>query len=153
MHLTDKQEAFARLYVETSNASHAYRQAYDVHPETLDKTVWECACKLAKDPKVAARLVELRAGHQKRHEITVDRLTAMLIEDRDLAREKEMPAAAVSAVMGLGKLHGLIIEKKEVTRKRDVADLSLDELYDIATSGSSRNHPPEASASEPDSIH
>ena len=40
MKLTPKQEKFAQVYVETSNASEAYRQAYDalkMKPETITR--------------------------------------------------------------------------------------------------------------------
>jgi hypothetical protein len=44
--LTVKQEHFARTFVETGNASEAYRRAYDVGEDTKPKTIWECASKL-----------------------------------------------------------------------------------------------------------
>jgi phage terminase small subunit len=70
--LTVKQEKFCQKYIETGNASEAYRFAYD--SRGTDKTVWESASKLLADPKVAARVAELQAHHLKRHEITVDRV-------------------------------------------------------------------------------
>ena len=57
---------------------------------------------------------ELQAAHAARHEITIDTITAMLKADRELAREKEQPAAAVSAAMRLAKLHGLIVDKSKM---------------------------------------
>ena len=71
--LTPKQESFCLRYIETSNASEAYRLSYDAARST-DKTVWEQASKLLADLKVAARVAELSAKHLKRHEITVDRV-------------------------------------------------------------------------------
>ena len=37
--LTPKQEAFARAYIETSNASEAYRQSYSAS-RMKDETIW-----------------------------------------------------------------------------------------------------------------
>jgi len=71
---------------------------------------------LAED-KVQARLHELQAASAEKHEITIDTLTQMLKEDRKLARGEKQSAAAVSAVMGLAKLHGLIVDKNEHTGK------------------------------------
>lgn len=41
-------------------------------------------------------------------------------------------SAAVSAVMAIAKLHGLVVDKSEVTKKRDAADISDAELLAIA---------------------
>ena len=53
----------------------------------------------------------------ERHGITLEKLTAMLLEDRSMARDTLKANAAVQAVMGLAKLHGLLIDKQEVTGK------------------------------------
>lgn len=55
MGLTIKQEAFCERYIETGNASEAYRQAYDagkMKPATVNRT----AKSLVDDPKIAARV-------------------------------------------------------------------------------------------------
>lgn len=112
--MTPKQEAFARKYVETGCASTAYRSAYNC-ANTSDKTVNEEACKLLKNPKVAPRVEQLRQGHQKRHEITVDKLTEMAMKAYDMACADDVktPSAAVAAVMAIGKLHGLVVDKSK----------------------------------------
>jgi phage terminase small subunit len=114
--MTPKQEAFARAYVETGNASEAYRQAYDAENMKPD-VVKVKACELLKNGNVAVTVANLKASLQKRHEITVDTITAMLKEDRELAKENKQSSAAVSASMGLAKLHGLIVDKAEHTGK------------------------------------
>jgi hypothetical protein len=73
------------------------------------------ASKLLKHPEVALRLSELQKAARKRHDITVDSVTRMLIADRELARENGQPSAAVSAVMGLAKIHGLILDKAQIS--------------------------------------
>lgn len=114
--LTPKQEAFCMAYVETGNASEAYRRAYDAS-KTKDNVVHVKASELLSNGKVAVRVSQLQAVHQKRHEITVDDLVRELDEARRLALETEAPAAAVSAIMGKGKLLGLIVDRKELTGK------------------------------------
>jgi phage terminase small subunit len=108
--LTPKQEAFALAYVETGNASEAYRRSYDVK-NTATKTIWEASSRLLADSKVSARVEELQARAVKRHDVTVDSLTRELDEDRELARSLAMPSAAISAVMGKAKLHGLASDR------------------------------------------
>ena len=75
--LTPKQEAFAKAYIETGNASEAYRRAYDAE-NTKDNVVHVKAAELLKHGKVSVRIAELQAGHQKRHEVTVDRVVKEL---------------------------------------------------------------------------
>lgn len=104
--LTPKQENFCLAYLETGNASEAYRRAYDA-AEMSDGVVWKEASKLLDNPKVAVRLTELREPIMQRHAITVDDLLAELEEARQLAISTEAPAPAVSATMGKAKLLGL----------------------------------------------
>ena len=130
--LTPKQDAFARAYVETGNASEAYRRAYDadnMRPEVVKVK----ACELLKNGNVAVTVEALQAKHAKRHDITVDRITEMLLEDRTLARNNDQPAAAVSAAMGIAKLHGLIIDKSKV--ELATHEDALTELRKLAADG------------------
>ena len=108
--MTPKQEKFCLVYIETGNASEAYRQSYNtakMKPETVNRT----AKQLLDNRKIAARLDELREEHAKRHEITVDTLVAELEEARKLAFETDKAAAAVQATMGKAKLLGLVVDK------------------------------------------
>lgn len=114
--MTPKQEKFCLLYVELGNASEAYRRSYDA-TRMKDATVNRKAKELLDNGKIAARLDELKAAHAERHEMTVDRIRDMLLEDREFARKCETPAAAVSASMGLAKLYGHLREKVEHTGK------------------------------------
>ena len=53
------------------------------------------------------RVAELQAEQAKLHAVTIESLTADLREDRALAYSVKNPSAAVSAVMGMARLHGL----------------------------------------------
>jgi len=128
--LTPKQEQFCQSYIETGNASEAYRRAYNAEnmkPETINRN----AKALLDDNKIATRVTYLQEQHQKRHEVTVDTLTKELDEARDLANETKSPSAAVSAITAKAKLHGLLIEKRQletIGRKRTPAQLTDEEL-------------------------
>lgn len=112
--MTPKQEAFCLAFIETGNASEAYRQAYDadgMKPATINRKAKE----LTDNGKIAARLAELRAGHLERHQFTVDDMVRQLDEDRKFARELETPAAAISASMGKAKVLGFLKEQVDVS--------------------------------------
>jgi phage terminase small subunit len=125
--LTPKQEAFACAYIETGNASEAYRRA-GYSPNMSDKTINEAACRLLRDSKVSARVVELQAAHLARHEITVDTIRDMLIEDRTFARDLQTPAAAISATLGLAKLYGHMTEKVDAKVTTKSLPASVDDF-------------------------
>ncbi|MDW0451976.1 terminase small subunit [Mannheimia haemolytica] len=109
--LTPKQEAFCFAYIETGNASEAYRQAYETE-DMKSETVHRKAKELMDNGKITARIEELKAEHAERHKLTVDDLLKELEEARILAREKENPNAMTQATMGKAKLLGL---DKQVT--------------------------------------
>ena len=106
--LTPKQEKFAQVYIETGNASEAYRQAYSTKGKS-ENYVAVNASKLLDSTNVALRVDELKAEHQQRHNVTVDSLLAELEEARTVAMTSEKPqsAAAVSATMGKARILGL----------------------------------------------
>lgn len=118
MALTPKQEAFALAYVETGNASEAYRRAYNAG-NMKPASVAVNASKLLAGAKVALRVQELQAKAVERHEITVDDLIRELEEARTAASNQEKPQAAamVAATLGKAKLLGMLTDKTEVTGK------------------------------------
>ncbi|OJY09226.1 MAG: terminase small subunit [Nitrosospira sp. 56-18] len=105
--LTLKQEAFCQAYIETGNASEAYRRAYGAKnqkPETVNRN----AFNLTQNSKILARLAELKAEHAKRHNLTVDDLLTELEEARQAALKASTPqaSAAVAGTMGKARLLG-----------------------------------------------
>lgn len=106
--LTLKQEAFCQAYIETGNASEAYRMAYQAEgmkPEVVNVK----AAELLKNGKVSVRVDELKEEHRNRHNLTVDDLIRELEEARQAALGADTPqsSAAVGATMGKAKLLGL----------------------------------------------
>ncbi|TGV15817.1 terminase [Mesorhizobium sp. M8A.F.Ca.ET.173.01.1.1] len=111
--LTQKQEAFCLAYVETGNASEAYRRSYDVSVDTKPETIWSEASRLVADPKVSARIVNLQEMAREIALVSVGSLTNELEKARSHAMaDPKGAAAAVSAIMGKAKLHKLLDEEK-----------------------------------------
>lgn len=109
--LTPKQEKFCQAYVETGNASEAYRRSYNVS-KMKAATVNRAAKELMDNPKITARVSILLEGMKERHEVTTDSISMEL----ELARKRSMVfgdhSAAVSASMGKAKLHGLVVDRQ-----------------------------------------
>lgn len=138
MALTTKQENFCQKYVETGNASEAYRYGYDtsrMKPESVHRKAKE----LMDNGNVAARIAELKQRAAVKHDVTVATLLRELEEARTIALSCETPqtSAAVSATMGKAKLCGLdkqLIELSgEVNNKVTLTNaqrIMLDKLLD-----------------------
>lgn len=106
MALTPKQEKFCLKYIETGNASEAYRLSYDagkMKPNVINVK----ASELLASGKVAVRISELRKPLQQVQNITLASLLIELEEARDVAKESMKAAAMVAATMGKAKLAGL----------------------------------------------
>lgn len=71
--LTIKQENFCNYYIESGNASDAYRRAY-LCEKMRDKQVWEESCKLLSNPNVAQRVKELQEEQKNKSDITKERI-------------------------------------------------------------------------------
>ncbi|HDS1728285.1 TPA: terminase small subunit [Pseudomonas putida] len=113
---TDKMELFCLAYVETGNASEAYRRSYNT-ANMAEKTAQREGYNTLQKPQVQARIEELRNQVMDRHEITVDTLLLELEQARRLALETKKAAAAVTATMGKAKLLGLDKQIVELTGK------------------------------------
>lgn len=139
MKLTAKQEAFCLAYIETNNASEAYRQAYSsskMKPESVN----ESASRLLADVKITARVAELRKPIMQRHNVTVDSLVLELEEARQAALSAETPqsSAAVAATLGKAKICGLdkqVIDlmSSDGSMSPKAAELTDDQLMRIAS--------------------
>ena len=72
------------------------------------------ASELLSNGKVAVRVSELQEQARKRHEVTIDTLTAELDEARQQAKDDPKGASAhVAAIMGKAKLHGLLVDRQD----------------------------------------
>lgn len=112
MKLTAKQEAFCLAYLETGNASEAYRRAYNAEkmkPETVNRTAKE----LLDNPKIAASLAELRRPAVEAAQITLESHLARLAALSEAAEQEGQFSAAITAEVARGKAAGVHIEKSE----------------------------------------
>jgi phage terminase small subunit len=175
--LTPKQEAFVRAYLETGNASEAYRRAYDAEgmkPETIKVK----ACELLKNGNVSVTVAKRQEKIAERHNITVDKIVRelatlgfsnmldymtipadgdafvdlsklsreqasaiqeLVVEDykdgrgedaRDVKRIKFKLYDKKAALVDLGKHLGMFIDRSEVGKPGDFANLSDADLAD-----------------------
>lgn len=104
--LTLKQVKFCKAYIETGNASEAYRRAYDAENMSA-KAIGVEACRLLQDPRISLAVEKMQAQAIERHLITVDSLIQELEEARRLALETQNPNALQNATMSKAKLLGL----------------------------------------------
>ena len=102
--LTIKQEAFARAYVETGNASEAYRRAYNAE-NMKQESIAVRACELLAHSKVSVMVSEMRKELAERtmweREDSVRVLAAIATEDQDAPH-----AARVSAIKEINAMFG-----------------------------------------------
>ena len=110
--LTPKQTKFAQKYLETGNASEAYRQAYNVK-NMSEKTIGNEAYDLLQHPGVSPYVKRQQAKAQVAHEVTLSSITQELEDARLLGMTEKQTAAAISASMGKAKLHGLVVDKAQ----------------------------------------
>lgn len=114
MALTARQEAFALAFVESGNATEAYRAAgYSAGSNV--KTTNEAASRLLKNSKVNARIVAIRQPAAQEARITLETHLADLKDLRDIAKGRGQLAAAIAAEIARGKASGVHVEKTEVT--------------------------------------
>ena len=117
--LTPKERDFALAYIETGSATKAYRQAYDHNGN--DATARRCGHAVLHRSKVAALVTDLQVEHRERHKVTVDQLTDQLEKARQVAMDARNAAAAVQAIMGKAKLHGLLVDRTQIEERPHIS--------------------------------
>lgn len=124
--ITAKQEKACLVFIETGCKSTAYRAGYhteNMKPETVNRK----ATELFNTDMVTARVAELQAEHRAVHDVTIEGLTRKLELARLMAHAEGQPGAAVSAILGTAKLHGLLIDKSQV-QTSTTADMTDEEI-------------------------
>ena len=105
--LTLKQKVFAENIHKGTPYSRAYRTAYNPYGMT-PKTLWEAASRLSRNPKVVARLEELRV--EKEAEECILRLSygdLVINELQSMALNSKSGRVRIKALELLGKTVGL----------------------------------------------
>jgi len=111
--LTPKQERFCISYVETGNASEAYRQAYNtdnMKPESVNRKAKE----LIDIGKITARVKDIQAPAVIKAQMTLEGHLQDLQALRDAASATGQYSAAISAEVNRGKASGLYIDRLDI---------------------------------------
>lgn len=108
--LTEMQEAFCHEYLKTRIASDAYRAVYSTE-NMSPKTVNEAASRLLSSSKISARLDALRSEQGARRRVDLEYLSDELAAAAIDAAADGNHSARVAALVNLGKLHGIFVEK------------------------------------------
>lgn len=134
MPLTAKQERFVVAYLETGNASEAYRRAYDagaMKPASVNRMAHELLLNL----KIASRIAELRQPVVDAAQVTLSTHLARLDELSRWAQQEGNAPAAVAAEVKRGEAGGLYVQRKQIEMTRSERDLTDAELEAIARRG------------------
>jgi phage terminase small subunit len=125
--LTIKQENFCLHYIETGNASEAYRRSYDVS-KMKETSVNRLAKELMDNIKIASRIAALRKPVVERAQVTLEQHLNDLKELRDAAWLNKKYGPAIQAEISRGKASGHYIERSEVGEPGAFDKLDDDEL-------------------------
>ena len=109
--LTNRQKQFVEEVVGGISSTEAYRASYNTG-QMSTKTIWEAASRLSKNPKVVARLDELKA--EKEAEERMLRLPygdLVINELMELALNAKSDRAKIKALELLGKTVGMFKTK------------------------------------------
>lgn len=127
MNLTIKQENFCLAYIETGNATEAYRQAYDAK-KMQEATINRKAKDLIDNGKIRARLTEIRKPAIEAAQITLLQHLNDLKRLRNLSERDGKYSAAIAAEISRGKASGLYIETIVTTLTTKELPVSVDEF-------------------------
>lgn len=125
--LTAKQEMFCINYIETGNASEAYRRSYDAGGMN-ENSINRKAKELMDNVKITARLSEIRKPVIEKAQLTLEEHLSDLKRLRDLAEREGKYGPAVTAEMARGKASGFYIDRVEKGGVGDFERMSNDEL-------------------------
>ena len=113
--MTIKQERFARKYIANGgNASQAYRDVYNTR-NMSEKTLGRAAHEVKENPKVAAKIEKIKAEQSDFQQITLEEIGSGLRRVAAQAEANGQAAAAAQALVALGKLAGLYVDKQRLT--------------------------------------
>jgi len=127
--ITEKQRNFARAIVEQGlPLAQAYRLAYD--SGKMSKRSLDAASSAEyRKPKVANYMDKLRVHTLKQYQVDRNCLTEYLVDALRHARVTQNTKETRETVMAIAKLHGLLIDKQELTASHKVQkmnDVTLD---------------------------
>ena len=116
-----RHEAFAQYLYEGLSATEAYEKA-GYKPDDGNAT------RLTGNDRIRARVAELQERKSKQADVTVERVTKMLLADRNAAIEAGDISNRRQCAMDLAKLHGLIVEKAKTENETTVKTVSREPM-------------------------
>jgi len=130
--LTVRQERFCLLIIKGETGTKAYVKAgYAASNTNIAKVA---ASRLLTNVNVQARIADLRARAAQKASISLEKLTDELMAITAQARQLDQPAAATGALALVARLHGLLVDHKQVdithhkpAREPIMKDLELSE--------------------------
>jgi len=130
--LTAKQLEFAQLIADGFTKADAFRKAYDVSPDTKEKSIHEMASKTFNNVKVISRVKAIQ--HQKAEDQRMLGIKQAEFIMKQLEKEAtdmdNNSASRIRALELMGKTHmvGLFADKLEI--KSENINMTADELED-----------------------
>ena len=130
--LTNKQLEFAQLIADGFTKAEAFRKAYDVSPDTKEKSIHEMASKTFNNVKVISRVKAIQ--HQKAEDqrmLGIKQAEFIMKRLEQEATDMENNSASrIRALELMGKTHmvGLFADKLEI--KSENINMTADELED-----------------------
>lgn len=122
--LTARQEAFCIAYIETNNASEAYRRSYSVD-RMQASTVWRRASDVLNSRGVSARIAELQAKTADTAVITLASHLKELARLRDISVEKNRMTAAIEAERLRGLACGFYTTRLSISTDKLIEGVDL----------------------------
>ena len=128
--LDPKREAFLLAFIETGNASEAYRRSHNTKASA--KTIHEKASRLLAEGKVKARFAELHGKVEAKAvdqlKLTLEDHMTKLEELRDAAYGRGQLSAAIAAEVKRGELRRFYVKQVETGPAGEFERMSDEEL-------------------------
>ena len=130
--LTSKQLEFAQLIADGFTKAEAFRKAYDVSPDTKEKSIHEMASKTFNNIKVMGRIKALQHQKAEDQRMLVIKQAEFIMKqlEKEAMNMDNNSASRIRALELMGKTHmvGLFADKLEI--KSENINMTADELED-----------------------
>jgi hypothetical protein len=122
--LTPKQHSFALAYIENGNASESYRLAYCTD-NMKERNIHQLASRLRRHPKIQEFIKLHHEQLNRHHTFSLIEASTLLEETRIQAQEKGDLELVRKCIMDQARLHGLLVERKEVNTHTTTSHIGI----------------------------
>jgi len=129
MKLTQKQEGFCLKYIETGNASEAYRANYDTK-RMNDNFVWKESSRLLSNSKVSVRIAELQEELKKKSIVTAEMKIKLLWDMAVTCAKKQLSDEGIETVADPNAARGCVSELNKM--QGDLAPTKTENKHDLS---------------------